>query len=95
MNHKLAQLAAQRNALVNQAAFQRIELAVDFEKVTKPIRLLDQSWFAVRYLGNHPVLLAGSLALASAVFPKRWFKILESGWLAWRVIKATKRKLKD
>jgi len=93
MNNKRAQLAAQRAALINQAAYQRIELAESFESVSKPVKFLDQGIVAVRYLAKHPLIMAGSVALAMAVRPNRWFKLLESGWLIWRIALAAKRKL--
>ena len=93
MNNKRAQLAAQRTALVNQAAFQRILLAESFETFSKPIRFIDKGLFVLRYLTKHPMILAGSLALAVAVRPNRWVKLLESGWLAWKIALAAKRRL--
>lgn len=93
MNSKIEQLVAQRNALVNQAAYQRIELAEAFETVSKPVKLLDHGFFAVRYLVKHPLILAGAVALAGATRPKRWLRIVETGLLAWRIGLEAKRSL--
>ena len=93
MNDKRSQLAAQRAVLVNEAAFQRIELAESFETISKPVRLIDKGLFVVSYLAKHPMILASSMALAVAVRPNRWVKLLESGWLAWRIALTAKRKL--
>jgi hypothetical protein len=95
MNHKLSQLAAQRKSLINEATYQRIELAEAFESVSKPVKLIDQGLFAVRYLVKHPLLLASTLVLAGAVRPNRWLRMLESGLLVWRMAASVKRSLKE
>lgn len=95
MISKRQQLAAQRAALVNQAAFQRIELTESFQSISKPVKFLDQGLFAIRYLKKHPMIVAGSLALALVVRPNRWVKLLENGWLAWRLALAAKRRLES
>lgn len=95
MNHKLVQLAAQRTALINQAAYQRIELAETFESLGTPVKLIDQGLFVVRYLVKHPLLLASSLAVVGAVRPNRWLRMAESGLLVWRMAASLKRGLKD
>ena len=95
MNNKISQLVAQRKALVNQAAFQRIEFAEAFETVSRPVKYLDKGFGAVRYLAKHPLLLTGVMAIAGAVSPKRWVKVIDVGLLIWRVGVAAKQRLKE
>lgn len=93
MNSKLAQLAAHRCALMNQAALQRVLLAEAFEPLSRTIKIADRGLSVLRYMANNPLILAGSLALAVAVRPNKWVKLLESGWLAWRILLTAKQKL--
>ena len=95
MNNKLAQLAAQRAALVNQVAYQRVQLADTFEPLSTPINWADKGLSALRFINQHPSILAGALALAVAARPNRWVRLLENGWLAWRIVLAAKGRLED
>jgi YqjK-like protein len=94
MNHTRKQLAAQRAKLITQAAHQRAELTLAFASLHGPLALADKGLHALRYLGKHPVLLSAGVAIVFALRrPKRWFLLLESGWLAWRMGVAAKRRL--
>ena len=95
MSNKIAQLAAQRAALVNQVALQRIELGETFETISRPVNYIEQGLFVARYFAKHPLILAGSLAIAVAVGRNRWVKFLKSGLLAWQILAAAKHKLED
>lgn len=72
---------------------QREELSRAFAPLRAPLTLADKGLHALRYIAQHPVILAGALALAVAVKPKRWLFVLENGWLAWRIATAAKRRL--
>jgi len=87
------QLAERRAALVSKAAQQRMQLAASFESLRAPLGLADQGLNAVRNIAKHPFIVAGVVALAVVAKPKRWIFILESGWMAWRLALAAKRKL--
>jgi YqjK-like protein len=93
MNNKRIQFAERRAALVSKAAQQRMQLAASFETIRAPLALADQGLNAVKNIANHPFIIAGVVALAVVVKPKRWIFILESGWMAWRLALAAKRKL--
>lgn len=95
MNHSLSQLAEQRATLVAQAATQREELTLAFSNLHRPLSLADKGIHALRFLGRHPLLVAGAVAVAVVMRPKRWFLMLENGWLAWRMAVAARRKLEN
>jgi hypothetical protein len=95
MNNKRIQLAARRAELMNRASAQREELSQAFEHLRAPLTLADKGMSALRFIAQHPLILAGALALAVAVKPKRWLFVLENGWLAWRIAKAAKRRLES
>lgn len=93
MKNSLIHLAEQRAKLVAQAASQREELAQAFSNLHKPLALADRGLNALRYLGRHPVLVAGAVTVAVVMRPKRWLLLLENGWLVWRMALAARRKL--
>lgn len=94
MNPILIHLAEQRARLIAKAASQREELTLAFSGLHRPLALADKGIHALRYLGQHPLLVVGALAIAVVMRPKRWFNMLESGWLAWSMALAAKRRLK-
>ena len=95
MNNKRNQLAQRRAELINKAAIQREELAQIFQPLRAPLTFADKGLHALRYIAKHPLIVAGTMALAVAVRPKRWLFVLENGWLAWRIAMAAKRRLED
>lgn len=95
MHNNRIRLAERRAALVAKAASQRAELSEAFAPLHRPLALADKGLFAVQYIAQHPVLLTGAVALAAAVRRKRWFLVLESGWLVWRMAIAARRKLES
>jgi len=93
MNEKLLELAERRSMLVSRAATQRMELAQALSPWRKPLAVVDQGILALCYLGRHPALLAGAVACAAVLSPKRVFGLLRRGWMVWRVVRAVKRRL--
>ncbi len=93
MNKKRIQLAVRRAELIHKAARQREILTVAFSPIRVTLTYADKSMHILRYVAQHPAILAGTLALAVAVKPKRWFFWLETGWMAWGIARAAKRKL--
>jgi hypothetical protein len=95
MKSKLAQLAERRAALTRQAAYQREELTEAFAPLRMPLGLVDKSISAFRYLAHKPVLMAGVVAVAVAVRPKRWLYLIEGGLMIWRLAASARRRLED
>lgn len=93
MNARLTELAERRATLVARAATQRAELSQAAAPWRGPLAVADQGLAAVRYLGSHPALLAGVVALVAALRPMRAAKWLRRGWLVWRMALAVKRRL--
>jgi YqjK-like protein len=93
MTNMRIQLAERRAALVSKAAQQRMQLTASFEALRAPLALADQGLNVVRNIAKHPFIVTGVVALAVVAKPKRWIFILESGWMAWRLALAAKRKL--
>jgi hypothetical protein len=93
MNNTRKQLAEQRAQLITKAAGQRVKLTEAFSSLHGPLSLADKGLHALRYLGQHPVLIAGAVAIAVIMRPQRWFLVLENGWMVWRMALAAKRRL--
>lgn len=95
MNAKLIQLAERRATLVATAASQRSELARAAAPWRIPLSALDQGLRAVRFLKQHPALLAGTAAIVAVLRPRSLFKWARRSWLAWRIALDIKRRLYD
>ena len=93
MNSKIAKLAERRASLVAQIANQRMALTEAFAPLRVSLTIADKGLHALRYLAQHPVLMAGAVALAVVLRPKRWLFVLESGWMTWRMAIAARRRL--
>lgn len=93
MNHKKKQLAERRAALIYKAANQRVELTLAFAPLHAPLNIADKGIQVLNYLARRPFLIAGALAIAVAVRPKRWLTVLKNGWLVWRLSVAARQRL--
>lgn len=51
----------------------------------KPLALVDVGLKAVRFIHNHPALVAGAAALLAALRPGRVGKWLQLGWVTWQM----------
>ena len=85
MNTKLTQLTERRATLVARAAAQRIELSQALEPWRGPLSVVDQVWGAVRFITDHPALLAGMVAFVATLRPWRMVGWLPKGWVIWRI----------
>lgn len=95
MNNNRISLAERRAVLVAKAASQRMELTEAFEPLRVPLTYADKGLYALRYVAQHPILMAGAAALAAVMRKKRWLFVLENGWLIWRLASAAKHKRED
>lgn len=99
MSKKLEKLAEQRARLVDEIAVQRDDLGKAFVPLLTPLTWADKGLHMLGYIKKHPMLVsgavAGTAAVAVAMRPKRWLLMLESGWMAWRLFLAAKRKLNE
>lgn len=93
MSARLIELAERRATLVARAAAQRTELAQALSPWRRPLAAVDQGMRIAGYLARHPALLAGVVAFAALIRPKRVFGWLRRGWIVWRMGLAVKRRL--
>lgn len=94
MNNTINQLAKRRAALIATIENQRIALADAMLPLHGALRLVDKGLNAVRYLTAHPVLVAGVTTIVVMLKSKRWFFVLEKGWMMWRLLLAAKHSVK-
>jgi hypothetical protein len=85
MNEKLTRLAERRRQLVAQAAAQRTALGQQAAPWRARLALVDQGAAVVRYIRRHPALIVGATLLLVAVRPRRAGKWLQRGWLVWQL----------
>jgi YqjK-like protein len=93
MNEELLRLAERRATLVAQADHQRDTMALAAEPWRKPLTLADQGLSALRYLWQHPLLLAGMAVTVAILRPRFIFRWAQRGWLAWRLTRGVRRML--
>jgi hypothetical protein len=92
MNHNLKKLADRRQLLIAQIASQRTSVNYNARSWLKPLSIADKGLVVLRYIKNHPLLIAGdSVALISMARPSGIGKWFRRGWLAWQVIKKFKK----
>jgi hypothetical protein len=95
MNSKIEHLAERRLALLDKVANQRLALAQAITPFRAPLAMADKGINALRYLAQHPVLVAGILTIALMIKPKGFIFMLQKGWLVWRVALAARHRLKE
>jgi hypothetical protein len=91
MNRNLKKLAERRQLLIAQIASQRMSLTHNAHSWLKPLSIADKGLVVLRYIKNHPLLIAGDgVALLTMARPSGIGKWFRRGWLAWQVIKKLK-----
>lgn len=86
MNKKLLHLAERRSLLIKRAAAQRSALPYHLAPWRARLSWVDRGLAGVRYMGSHPIWVAGSaLVLVAVLRPLRATKWLQRGWLVWQI----------
>lgn len=85
MNSTLNRLGAHRERLVAQAAAQRHALAQNAAPWRAPLALADRGVEAVRAFRRHPLLLLGAALVFASVRPKRTGKWARYLWVGWEI----------
>ncbi|MFZ6649056.1 YqjK family protein [Undibacterium sp. TJN25] len=80
--HKLQQ---RRQALLDKSEQQRNAFAVQAAQARQSLTLADAGLRIVAKLKQHPLLVAGVVAAAVIVKPRRLFSIFNKGLIAWRI----------
>jgi len=85
MNGRLTELAERRERLVAQAAAQRTALAQNAAPWRAPLALADRGVEALRTIRRHPAWLLGATLLLVAVRPGRAGRWTRFAWVGWQV----------
>ena len=93
MNNSLVTLAKKRQRLVDEAQMQRVAVANQLQAWHKPISKLDYAINMLRYVKQHPILVAsGGSALLSMFKPNALSLWLQRGLLAWQILSKFRKK---
>jgi len=93
MNNSLVTLAKKRQRLVEEAQMQRLAVANQLQAWHKPISMLDYAINMLRYVKQHPILVAsGGSALLSMFKPNALSLWLQRGLLAWQILSKFRKK---
>ena len=93
MNNSLVTLAKKRQHLVEESQMQRVAVANQLQAWHKPISMLDYAINMLRYVKQHPILVAsGGSALLSMFKPNALSLWLQRGLLAWQILSKFRKK---
>ena len=93
MNVTLVTLAKKRQHLVEEAQKQRMAVSDQLHAWHKPISMIDYAINMLRYIKNHPVLVAsGGSALLSMFKPNALSLWLQRGLLVWQILNKFRKK---
>jgi hypothetical protein len=93
MNNSLVTLAKKRQRLVEEAQMQRVAVANQLQAWHKPISMLDYAINMLRYVKQHPILVAsGGSALLTMFKPNALSLWLQRGLLAWQILSKFRKK---
>jgi hypothetical protein len=93
VSKRLIELAERRERLVALAALQRSEFSRNLSPLKAGCAVADKGVMALRYLQQHPALVAGGVALLVALRPRKAFGWLRRGWFAWRLVQKLRQRL--
>ena len=93
MSKRLIELAERRQRLIALAASQRSEFSRNLSPLKAGCAVADKGVKAVRYLQQHPALVAGGVGLMVALRPRKAFNWLKRGWFAWRMVQKLRQHL--
>lgn len=78
-------LQQRREALLEKSAQQRKDFAVQAAQARQSLTLADAGLRIMTKIKQHPLLIAGAVAAAIALKPRRLFSIFNKGLIAWRI----------
>lgn len=90
-NRRLEQLVEHRTVLMAQAAVERAQLSAAAEPLRRSLAVADQGLAAARRIARYPLLLAGAVAVAAVLRPRRVAGWLHQGFRIWRTTQAVKQ----
>jgi len=93
MTNRLIELAERRERLVAKAALQRAELSGHLVPWKSVCAVADKGVSSVRYLQQHPVWVAAALTFVVALRPRKAFRWMSRGWMAWKMVRKLRQRL--
>jgi len=88
MKQTLLSLEKRREYLISESAAQRLVLAQNIDTWRKPLARVDKAVVALRYVKNHPILIAGGGSLLLLVMqPGRIGKWVRLVWVTWWIFR--------
>ena len=93
MSQKLAELQVRQRALQERAAQERIDVALHFEPIEKPLHWADKGMDAVNFVKSSPILWTSVFAVLAHYQPKLARKVLAVGWGTVKLLKGAKSLL--
>lgn len=93
MNKRLIELAERRERLTAKIELQRGELARHVAPWKGVFAVADKGVEAVRYLRQHPGLVAGAVGFLVALRPRRAITWLRRGWSMWKMVQKVRQRL--
>ncbi|MDE2583939.1 MAG: YqjK-like family protein [Betaproteobacteria bacterium] len=84
MNQRLLELAHKRGRLSAQIQSQREALARDAWPLEAGLRVADSGAAGLHWLKDHPGVVGSGVAIGLMLRPKRVFRWLRRGYLAWK-----------
>lgn len=91
MSQTLAELQARQKVLQERAAQERIDFALHFEPIEKPLSWADKGIDAFNFVKGTPILWTSAFAVLAHYKPKLASKVLAVGWGAVKLIKSAKK----
>ena len=95
MNQRLLELAHKRGRLTARIQAQREALAADAWPVAATLEAADSGARGLQWLKTHPGTVGAGLTLSFILRPKRVFRWLRRGYLAWRGYTTLRQRLDD
>lgn len=78
-------LELRRHALLAKSQQQRETLQLHATQIRQSLSLADAGWRMVSQIKRHPLIVAGVVAAAVVVKPRKLFSLFNKGLFAWRI----------
>ena len=82
---ELIEAAGRKERLIARCAAQRAAIAGAFQELRGPVAIADRAIAVVRFFREHPLLLAGAVAVIAAVRRRTLVGLFARGLAAWRL----------
>ena len=91
----IAEIRAQREPLVAQAARQRREIAAGYASLRGPASVVASGLNVIDWLRRHPLVVGAAAAVLVVARPRRALRLAGHGALLWRSLHAIRGFLKE